>query len=272
MDNIAFDVNPKERDYLTLFGLISEENTLHFKKDNFVCVRNIFIKFNSEAFFDNIYSSLIDFINIFNLYLSEIVYTFLNNIKPENIKPLEVIGHKINKFYTFNYTPTLEILYGIENNRTSFIHGKFDLRNHNIVLGIDEIDGKLKDDKLFMFTKYYQKLFNNTDYQFLSELETSTAKNYDFIVFGHSLAQNDRNYVVELFEKAKQHGNTVSIFYLNSVDKAQKLKNILSIVGRDDVESLMKKRILAFVKIDENPFQTIFSLLPESKQTPGIVW
>jgi hypothetical protein len=130
-------------------------------------------------------------------------------------------------------------------------------------LGIEENE-ELKKDKVFMFTKYYQKLFNDTNYQFLLDLNASTAINYNFILFGHSLAENDKNYVIELFLKAKEFENTVSIFYFDITDKSQKLKNLLHIVGRNDIEYLMKKKRLVFIKIEENPFKTVFNILPQS--------
>lgn len=120
-----------------------------------------------------------------------------------------------------------------------------------------------------MFTKYYQKLFNDTDYEFLLNTTSSTSKNYDFIFFGHSLAENDQSYIKEVVSKTKTMENTMTVFYLNNLDKAQKLKNLLQIIGREDIESLMKKRKLVFVKIENQPFDKLIKNLPTSSSSWG---
>lgn len=142
---------------------------------------------------------------------------FYKNIDSNYASQLEKIKDDIDFFYTFNYTPTLEKLYHIDEKKVNYLHGRFNINNHNIVLGIEENE-ELKKNKVFMFTKYYQKLFNDTHYQFLLDLITSSSTNYNFILFGHSLAENDKNYIVELFEKGKQFENTVSVFYNNQTD------------------------------------------------------
>lgn len=81
------------------------------------------------------------------------------------------------------------------------------------------------------------------------------------------MAENDQNYVIELFTIAKQLKNTVTVFYFNVTDKSQKLKNLLHIVGRNDIEDLMKKKRLVFVKIEDNPITSVLNSLP--KNTPS---
>ncbi len=262
-NDLKLDIS--ESEYISVFNLISPNSSDLFLNDNnfFLKKSNVLLKFKTDLFYENLFENLQEFINIFNIYLSEILNVFYKNIDSKYASQLEKIKNEFDFFYTFNYTPTLEKLYHIDEKRVNYLHGKFDKHNHNIVLGIEENE-ELKKDKVFMFTKYYQKLFNDTHYQFLLDLITTSSTNYNFILFGHSLAENDENYVIELFAKVKQFENTVSIFYFNQTDKAQKLKNLLHIVGRKDIEDLMKKKRLVFIKIDENPFKTVFKTLPQS--------
>lgn len=249
------------------FGLILiDDNDEKINKDYFSVINNYLIKFKSDNFFDFLFLNLKEFMNVFNIYLNDLVNLFYDNIDSEYSNSLAKIHTKINKFYTFNYTPTLENFYNISD--VSYLHGKYNFENNNIVLGIDEVDEELQNDKIFMFTKYYQKLFNDTDYIFLSEMK-STSKydglDKDFILFGHSLADNDQNYIKELFSVTLQReNNTITILFYSLSDKAQKLKNLLKIIGREDIEFLMKLKRLIFVEINDNPFETVFNLLPKS--------
>lgn len=262
-NDLKLDIS--ESEYLNVFNLISSSGSDLFLNDRnfFFKKSDILLKFKTELFYEDLFENLQEFINIFNIYLSEILNLFYKNIDSKYASQLEKIKNEVDFFYTFNYTPTLEKLYHIDEMKVNYLHGRFNQNNHNIVLGIEENE-ELKKDKVFMFTKYYQKLFNDTHYQFLLDLITSSSTNYNFILFGHSLAENDKNYIIELFVKAKQFENTVSVFYFNQTDKAQKLKNLLHIVGRKDIEDLMKKKRLVFIKIDENPFKTVFGTLSHS--------
>ena len=259
-------LNEKALKTASNFNLINEENEL-INENYFFKINESFIKFKSDVFFEDLFLDLQNFISIFNIYLNNVLSCFYPNIDSSFSSSLEKINLDINKFYTFNYTPTLENLYNIDSDKVSYLHGKHHIDSQNIVLGIDEINTELINDKIFMFTKYYQKLFNNTDYQFLSEMKISTSKydsaDKDFILFGHSLADNDQNYLLELFNVTKQRDqNTITILYHNINDKSQKLKNLLKIIGRNDIEFLMKKKRLIFIAINDNPFETVFKILP----------
>ena len=133
----------------------------------------------------------------------------------------------------------------------------------NIVLGISELENQLLiDEKAYGFVKYYQKLVNNTDYQFLSgnsdliKLEKDkvrttiygATKLFEIYVWGHSLASSDSDYIKEIFSFNK--GNEVSLYlviYYFPSPHAQ-LANLISIMGKDIIEIWMKKGWLEFVK------------------------
>lgn len=265
--NLSLKLNSEELQYLFNFGFQEKENNEIIDITLLKRINNSNIEFKKEQFYENLFTELQAFTNTFNLYLESIVGLFYENIDSKYASTLEDLKQNINSFYTFNYTPTLEKLYGIE--KVNYLHGKHRLENHNIVLGIEEVDPELQNDKIFMFTKYYQKLFNDTDYEFLSNTITTKSKCYDFIFFGHSLAENDQNYIKEVFSESKKFENTVTIFFLNQSDKAQKLKNLLHIVGRVDIEVLMKKKTLTFIKIEDKPFEKLIKNLPKSLNTWG---
>lgn len=272
--NVKLQINVKEIEYLKKFGLINKsgnsDNFYIFNRDYYEKSSKFLIKFKSEFFFERIFEELTYFINAFNDYLFKIVGVFYGNLLDPYSENLMEIDSKIDEYYNFNYTPTLENFYNVKK-KVNYLHGKIEIINHNIVLGIDEVHEEFKNDKIFMFTKYYQKLFNNTDYQFLLEMHPGNLFDFsekDFIIFGHSLADNDQNYLLELFEVTKQTENsTITILYYSIDDKAQKLKNLLKIIGRKDIEYLMKKKRLTFILIDDKPFETIFNFLPKSYNT-----
>lgn len=271
ISNAKLQIHIKEIEYLIKFGIIdklSNNGALYvFNSDYFEKSNKFLIKFKSEFFFERIFEELTYFMNAFNDYLFKIVGVFYRNLLNPYSENLIDFDSKIDEYYNFNYTPSLENFYNVKK-KVNYLHGRIEIINHNIVLGIDEVHEDLKNDKIFMFTKYYQKLLNNTDYQFLSNIKINSSKyednDKDFIIFGHSLADNDQNYLVELFNIGKQRQNTITIFFYNLNDKGQKLKNLLKIIGREDVEFLMKKKRLNFIPIDEKPFETVFNSLQKS--------
>jgi len=261
--------NAKEYNYLLDFDFLNAEKS-HVKHNLFVNSNDFYVNFKKENFYENLFTELQTFTNIFNLYLESIIGLFYSQIDSEYLNNLEKIDNQFSHYFTFNYTPTLINFYGIQTDKVKYLHGKHDSLNHNIVLGIDEVIDEINNNnEIFMFTKYYQKLFNNTDYQFLIEMNKPSSKyediDKDFILFGHSLADNDQNYLKELFDVVKlRETNTVTVLFHTFNDKAQKLKNLLKIIGRSDVEFLMKKKRLNFIQINDKPFKTVFKSLPES--------
>lgn len=264
------ELNLKELHYCNIFYLTQTNDDWTFNTENFECRDNTLIKFKTEKYYIHLFVDLQTFTNIFNLYLESIIGLFYSQIDSEYLNNLEKIDNQFSHYFNFNYTPTLGNFYGIQMDKVKYLHGKHNSLNHNIVLGIDEVIDEINNnDEIFMFTKYYQKLFNNTDYQFLIEMNKPSSKyediDKDFILFGHSLADNDQNYLKELFDVIKlRETNTVTILFHTFSDKAQKLKNLLKIIGRNDVEFLMKKKRLNFIQINDKPFETVFKSLPES--------
>jgi hypothetical protein len=104
--------------------------------------------------------------------LSQEVYWYLVNIG-ENLKLINKANEKVFSFdfqeldiLSFNYTRTLNRFY-TPDTKIEFIHGRV---GKSLVLGISDLKNEfLKNFKNYSFTKYHQKLLNNTDYLFLRE-------------------------------------------------------------------------------------------------------
>ncbi len=94
------------------------------------------------------------------------------------------------------------------------IHGKADKNSDKkIVLGVSELKNQvLIDNKAYGFVKYYQKLINNTDYQFLKSdspvialeknMKNQSLTKYhpiEVYIWGHSLDSSDSDYIHEIF-------------------------------------------------------------------------
>lgn len=217
---------------------------------------------------NNLYLSLQEFTGIFNDYFYSIVSKFYekfseekkdNFLKHHNINLLD----SIDKIYSFNYTKTVEKLYS--NKGIDFLHGQV-IENWNhlddlkIVLGVDDLDQNLKKHKLFNFTKYFQKLHKQTDFQFLHDIGNISP--FTFYFWGHSLDISDKEYIREVFDQLNESKSKIHIRYIRDTkiiifhhsvsSKADLLNNLLSIIGKDEIEGLMKQKRLTFVQATED--------------------
>lgn len=217
---------------------------------------------------NNLYLSLQEFTGIFNDYFHSVVSKFYekfseekkdNFLKHHNINLLD----SIDKIYSFNYTKTVEKLYS--NKGIDFLHGQV-IENWNhlddlkIVLGVDDLDQNLKKHKLFNFTKYFQKLHKQTDFQFLHDIGNISP--FTFYFWGHSLDISDKEYIREVFDQLNESKSKIHIRYIRDTkiiifhhsvsSKADLLNNLLSIIGKDEIEGLMKQKRLTFVQATED--------------------
>lgn len=275
--------NKLQHNILINFNLFKDEDGDRYSildKNFILTIDNEIQYFKEKKFFDSIYNSLEEFIGIFNDYLIFIVNSFYKNFK-EDIKENFIIKNKkflfnsVTKIYSFNYTNSLQKLYN--NNFTSykieFLHGKSIenwgniLEELEIVLGVDEIENSLKDDKLFQFTKYFQKLHKNTDYLFLDNVikqfekpMTKDEHNYVFYFWGHSLDISDKDYINDVFKIIKlRENNKIIVFYHSISAKAELLKNLLAVIqDKNIIEDLMKTKRLQFLEsTPENLFNEL---------------
>lgn len=299
IDNYSSDyffINKIQKKILTIFNLYidKEDGRYSILNEIFILCIEKEIQYSKEKeFFDSIYNSLEEFIGIFNDYLIFIVNkfydNFLENKKEDFIKSEDhFLFDNVSKIYSFNYTDTYNKLFkdfDDYNNKlrkvrrtgffrgVDFLHGKSienwgnKLEKLEIVLGVDEIENSLKDDKLFQFTKYFQKLHKNTDYLFLDNVikqfekpMTKDEHNYVFYFWGHSLDISDKDYINDVFKIIKlRENNKIIVFYHSISAKAELLKNLLAVIqDKNIIEDLMKTKRLQFLEsTPENLFNEL---------------
>lgn len=242
---------------LKSFQLIRQDSVgLVISKNLFIEKYNKHINVNYEAISQLLNYQLNEFKKIFNLYFELFVMPLYDKIQNRVDSDLFT---SINYHFTFNYTPTFENLFG--NIKTNFLHGKINSKENKIVLGIDEIPTDKNNNyyKFYIpFTKYYQKLNNNTDYYFLNELTSHDSNsNYIFYFIGHSLDESDKDYINEVFDfvnKSKSEIKKIIIAYHNESSKSTLLINLLNIRGKDDITKLMREKVLLFEQLNTEEF------------------
>lgn len=229
---------------------------------------DFYIDFNLSNVAKTLIEELSKFKRIFNFYFEIFVFPFYEN----RIKRIDrTLFSTITKHYTFNYTPTFEKMYK-RINKTSFLHGKVDSVSNQIVLGINEIPNDELDKRYFLpFTKYFQKLNSNTDFEFITEFEKRKSANFLFFFFGHSLDSSDKDYINEVFDfvnSIKSKIKKIVIIHHDKKSKSQLLINLLNIRGKDDIQTLMKNKILVFSHIESVELKR--DLKRDISREPGI--
>lgn len=298
--------NKLQYNILLNFGLISLHDIITTLNENFTLIIDGEIQyFKEKIFFDSIYHSLEEFIGIFNDYIVFIVNKFYRYFKEEEkenfvVKNNKLLLDKIDYLYSFNYTDTFTKLYKLNgrneqmrlmgkiiyNQKTitpNFLHGEAlddwkifndkgeienaSYENLKIVLGVDDIDDSLKSNKLFQFTKYFQKLHKNTSYLFLDDIvqliekpRTKHEDDYIFYFWGHSLDISDRDYINDVIKIVlSREDNKMIVFYHSISAKAELLKNLLFVIqDKNIIENLMKSKRLQFIEsTPENLFKEL---------------
>lgn len=210
---------------------------------------------------DDLAKSFEDFIVIFNRYLVDVVSAFYTEIKQKSVIPF----HLMNEIYTFNYTPTLENVYNVEKSKVVYLHGEINenCTKQNLVLGISEMPKDIKTNKMFDFTKYYQKVRKNSNHKFINiPAENSTKLNGTiFYIIGHSLDESDKEYIVDLFKflafDLKKRAK-ICVFYHNLNDMENKLKNLFNIIDKEVIVNMNKENRLYFVELNEQNIKKEF--------------
>lgn len=227
--------------------LLVEDNYIHSLNE-----RNILMDLSN---------SLEEFIDIFNHYFIDVIDPFYNNYKygepiknklgniveiKSSLNKKEAYGEEFKTIYSFNYTPTLQKYYKAK--RVNYLHGHIG-SDQNIVLGVNDINEECKEHKMFAFTKYYQKLYKNTDYYFL---ENDFITHHKSIIYfwGHSLDQSDGEYINRIFTFLVDRNSTIRIiiYFHDNLARASQLSNLLKIRKKEEVENAIKSGRLEFQK------------------------
>ena len=251
---------------LKRFNIISFKNEYRdddWYKSPFILQNNYYkikykhiIDIDSEKILNDIYKSLNEFIEIFRGYFIYFILPLYENYKGK------IDGHifnKVDEHYTFNYTPTFEKIIKIKS-VTEYLHGKIDYTNeHKIVLGINKTPTKKNRDLYLKFTKTFQKLYLKTNYNFIRKhnfvySESDTCE-FQFIFWGHSLNVSDKKYIDEVFEfvkKLKPKRKEIIIIYHSEKSRFKLLLNLINIREENEIENLMRDKILKFYRIGSN--------------------
>ncbi|CAM1374646.1 AbiH family protein [Tenacibaculum xiamenense] len=220
--------------------------------------------------FDKISEFLLDelgkFKLIFKLYFQNIVYPLLESVKTQGESD---VFYGVDRHFTFNYTPTFQHFYRTKKDaegkgKTRFLHGKIPLEGEsNVVLGINEVpDVEINKTSIIPFTKYFQKLYNRCDIEFLTEFSEYQNREFEFFWFGHSLDFSDKYYIDEVFKFALNEENSnetkIYVFYHSDSSRGTLYTNLINIRGQEEIVRLSQINVLQFVQIDSKEFKELF--------------
>lgn len=261
-DRIIFDFSKfppciEDRCILSQFDFFFEEvepnalgcTYIRFIKEKYTVEKvvgsNIYYIAKDEIISD-LYTSLRELAELLRDYLRCFVDKPLEAYNDFKIQPyFASMSIMPNRVYSFNYTNTVEVLYG--NCMVEHIHGN---TNTNIVLGInhDEKDEQYNVDTTFLeFKKYFQRTFFNTDNDFLHQMtvkkEWGQTDADELFVIGHSLDKTDEDMIKKIFKRAKQ----IIILYHKEEVVKERIKNLVKIYGKEGFDKLREEKKLCFL-------------------------
>ena len=141
-------------------------------------------------------------------------------------------------FFSFNYTETLEHLYGIPSSRIKYIHGRRNCGQELILGHCNDVDGDshLPDNPEIYEYEGYRTVANVinelrknvSDIMFLNQTYWPTLKDIDqVVVYGQSLSEVDRPYFLQIKNSISPQTNWLfSIHYKNDTEKRQIETNV----------------------------------------------
>lgn len=203
---------------------------------------------NKEKVVDVLVAEIKKLSKALKLYLSIFVESILSLMKEKAdykvCGAISDIDHTIN----LNYTNSYERLYG--SNPVNYLHGKID---NEIVLGVNPDDSDNKDTVntlLLAFKKYYQRSIAETDRAFWDIIAEADNKlsTVQLVIMGHSLDVTDKDVIEQLFAVA----NSIDILFHDEDAKAQYIKNLVRIFGKDGFEALRRDKDLNFLHLDSD--------------------
>lgn len=197
---------------------------------------------NNKSTFRELFEKLLveqkNLIYVLELYMDG----YVNKIR---IKKRPYISRiHVDKVLSFNYTSIYENNYAKSDTEFCYIHGKADInsKKSRIVLGFDDhyINDTQRVPELIPFEKYYQRIVNENDNQYIdwtdeSGLRTISDPIENIYVFGHSFGTSDG----DVLRKLLLYRNVkTTIYYHDEIDRAEKIKNLAMILGPDNLIKL----------------------------------
>lgn len=241
---------------LSQFNFFFEKsNNLHMGFLSPMCIREEYIEervkgsnilvLSKEKIVSRLYQELRGLAKILRDYLKYFVDGPAEEILKQGRKPIFCGMPTPNRVYSFNYTNTIEILYGIS--VVDHIHGN---TNTNIVLGVnpdskDEIDDV--DTTFLQFKKYFQRVFYGTDIDFLKYMKA--LENFPHTygghvwVIGHSLDVTDEDVIKQIFDAASE----ITVLYHKEERVKDYITHLVEIYGKQGLDFLRREKKLRFL-------------------------
>ena len=121
-----------------------------------------------------------------------------------------------------------------------------------IVLGVNsdkDDDIEEIETSFVQFKKYYQRTLYDTDteyFNWLRRYENKPKENVHLLIMGHSLDITDEDYICDLIELSSE----VTILYHNEEAKANLIKNLINIFGKEEFVRIRNKKRLEFLPLN----------------------
>ena len=213
-----------------------------------------------DSFIDGRVDDLLKDLNRITRLLELYLADYVGELRIENQLP-EFIKRSMTHVLSFNYTNTFRKLYDPEGKmQYCYIHGQAkrdgDVDGCSLVLGIDEYlpDERRDSDNAFVrFKKFYQRIYKVTSSEYFDWIDdyekylgTTRMKN-DLYIYGHSLDVTDKDVLQYLILSTNM---TTYIFYYSREDLANKISNLVKIIGEDELiqRTKGKMRSIQFCK------------------------
>jgi hypothetical protein len=182
--------------------------------------------------------------NLFEMYLNCIVSA--QSIK---LKSPDITRNDINAVISFNYTDKYTTNYEIRRLNTEkdsdyidYVHGEARVTGecnpeaNTMILGIDDYLNEYEcniNTMFIRFKKYFQRIHKKTGNKYKDWLEkTNRTNESNLYIFGHSLGMSDRDIIKEL---VTCEGMTTTVYYHDDESCAEKIENLVKIIGKDEV-------------------------------------
>ena len=182
--------------------------------------------------------------NLFEMYLNCIVSA--QSIK---LKSPDITRNDINAVISFNYTDKYTTNYEIRRPGTKkdsdyidYVHGEArvngqcDSETNTMILGIDDYLSEYEcniNTMFIRFKKYFQRIHKKTGNKYKDWLEkTNKTNDSNLYIFGHSLGMSDRDIIKEL---VTCEGMVTTVYYHDDESCAEKIENLVKIIGKDEV-------------------------------------
>lgn len=209
---------------------------------------------------ERLIKDLNDLISCFEIYLTEFVYKILSedamDKSPKSF--FDKIG-PFDKILSFNYTNTYQKKY--DSNKQceyDYIHGEANCydesvsdKPNNMVLGIDDYlsdENRRKKLDFIEFQKFYQIILKQTGMKYKHWLTNSNSTNsIEVAIFGHSLGVTDKEILCDFL--LNDNITKITIFYLDKEDLANKICNLIKLIGREELIARTGEGLILFEKI-----------------------